>query len=60
MAFNKSMLHLDYGDIIYDNTDNDIFCQKIEYVQENAVLPITNTWNLTRKTIPRVRFGIFD
>ena len=33
--------HLDYGDIIYDNPNNDTFCQKLEYVQYNASLAIT-------------------
>ena len=28
--------HLDYGDIIYDDPSNIIFCQKIESVQYNA------------------------
>ena len=33
--------HPDYGDIIYDNPNNDTFCQKLEYVQYNASLSIT-------------------
>ena len=33
--------HLDYGDIIYDNPNNDTFCHKIESVQYNAALEIT-------------------
>ena len=34
-------LHLDYGDIIYDQTYNDSFHQKIESIQYNAALAIT-------------------
>ena len=33
--------HLDYGDIIYDQPGNELFCQKIESVQYNAALAIT-------------------
>ena len=33
--------HLDYGDIIYDNPINEIFCNKIESIQYNAALAIT-------------------
>ena len=33
--------HLDYGDIIYDQPNNESFCQKIEAVQYNAALSIT-------------------
>ena len=33
--------HLDYGDIIYDQPNNESFCQKIETVQYNAALSIT-------------------
>ena len=34
--------HLDYGDIIYDQTFNESFSQMIESVQYNAVIAITN------------------
>ena len=33
--------HLDYGDIIYDQTYNDPFHQKMESIQYNAALAIT-------------------
>ena len=33
--------HLDYGDIIYDQPNNESFCRKIESVQYNAALAIT-------------------
>ena len=33
--------HLDYGDIIYDNSSNATFSQMIESVQYNAALAIT-------------------
>ena len=33
--------HLDYGDIIYDNSSNATFSQIIESVQYNAALAIT-------------------
>ena len=35
------MSHLYYGDVIYDNSSNEIFCQMIESVQYNAALAIT-------------------
>ena len=34
-------LHLDYGDLIYDQPNNESFCQQIESVQYNASLAIT-------------------
>ena len=33
--------HIDYGDIIYDQPNNDHFCNSIERVQYNAALAIT-------------------
>ena len=33
--------HLDYGDIIYDQPNNESFTQKIERIQYNAALTIT-------------------
>ena len=33
--------HLDYGDIIYDQTKNKSFCEKLESCQYNAALAIT-------------------
>ena len=37
-------LHLDYADIIYDNSLNESFKGKIEMVQYNAVLVITGVF----------------
>ena len=34
-------LHIDYGDIIYDQLNNDSFCDMIERVQYNVALAIT-------------------
>ena len=34
--------HLDYGDIIYDQSDNDSFYQKTESIQYNAALATTS------------------
>ena len=34
--------HIDYGDIIYDQPNNDSFCDMIERVQYNAALAITS------------------
>ena len=36
-------LHIDYGDIIYDQPNNDSFCDMIEGAQYNAALAITGT-----------------
>ena len=33
--------HLDYGDVTYDQPNNDAFCSRIESVQYNAALAIT-------------------
>ena len=35
--------HLDYGDIIYDQANNESFCNKLETVQYNAALVITGS-----------------
>ena len=35
--------HLDYGDIIYDQPNNESFCNKLETVQYNAALAITGS-----------------
>ena len=35
-------LNLDYGDIIYDQPNNESFTQKIERIQYNAALEITD------------------
>ena len=33
--------HLDYGDVVYDQSSNDAFSNKLETVQYNAALAIT-------------------
>ena len=35
--------HLDYGDIVYDQSTSDSFCNKLESVQYNAAQAITGT-----------------
>ena len=37
--------HLDYGDIIYHQLNNGNYCQKIESIQYQAALAITNLYN---------------
>ena len=41
--------HLDYGDIIYDQSNNESFCKVIERVQYNADLAITGAIKGTLK-----------
>ena len=41
--------HLDYGDVIYDQPNNENFCQNIEAVQYNAALAITGAIRGTSK-----------
>ena len=41
--------HLDYGDIIYDQLNNESFCNKLETVQYNAALAITGSIQGTSK-----------
>ena len=49
--------HLDYGDIIYDNISNAIFCKMIKSVQYNAALDITGAIHgSSREIISRIRF----
>ena len=42
--------HLDFGDIIYDQTNNESFCQKLESYQYNATLAITGAIRGTSQT----------
>ena len=42
--------HLDFGDIIYDQTNNECFCQKLESYQYNAALAITGAIRGTSQT----------
>ena len=44
------MPHLDYGDIIYDQPNNQAFSNKLEAVQYNAALAITGAIRGTSKT----------
>ena len=37
----SDLTHIDYGDIIYDQPNNDHFCSSVERVQYNAALAIT-------------------
>ena len=41
--------HLDYGDLIYDQPDNESFCQQIEIIQYNASLVITGAIKVTSR-----------
>ena len=41
--------HLDYGDIIYDQPNNESFCNKLETFQYNATLAITGSIQGTSK-----------
>ena len=41
--------HLDYGDIIYDQPQNESFCNKLESTQYNATLAITGAIQRTSK-----------
>ena len=34
--------HIDYGDIVYDQSSNEPFCKKLESVQYKAALAITS------------------
>ena len=42
--------HLDYGDIIYDQPQNESFCNKVESIQYNAALAISGAIRGTSKT----------
>ena len=33
--------YLDYGDVVYDQPNNELFCRKLESVQYNAALAIS-------------------
>ena len=41
--------HLDYGDITYDQPQNESFCNKLESIQYNAALSITGAIRGTSK-----------
>ena len=42
--------HLDYGDVIYDQSNNDFFSNKLGTIQYNAALAITEAVRGTSKT----------
>ena len=50
--------HLDYGDIVYDQPTNQSFSNKIEAVQYNAALAITNAIKGTSRTKLYKELGI--
>ena len=50
--------HLDYGDIVYDQPKNQSFSNKIEAVQYNAALAITNAIKGTSRTKLYKELGI--
>ena len=52
--------HLDYGDVIYDQSYNNTLHQKMESIQDNAVLARTGAirGSSREKTLSRIRFGI--
>ena len=49
--------HLDYGDVIYDQTNNECFTQKIERIQYNTVLVITGVIKGTSQSKLYSEFG---
>ena len=48
--------HLDYGDIIYDQPQNESFCNKLESIQYNAALAISGAIRgfIKNQTVERV------
>ena len=50
--------HLDYGDILYDQTNNHSFLNKIEAFHYNAALAITNAIKGTSRTKLYKELGI--
>ena len=50
--------HLDYGDIIYDQPNNENFCNKLETVQYNATLVITVSIQGTSKVKLYTKLGL--
>ena len=50
-------LHLGYGDVVYDQPNNETFLGKLESVQYNAVLAITRPIKgpFREKNIQRIR-----
>ena len=62
LAICKSFVrsHLDYGDVVYDQSCNNNFRQKMESVQDNAALAIEGAikGSSRKKSLPRIRSGI--
>ena len=60
----KSFLRplVDYGDIIYDQPNNDSFCEKLESIQYKAALAITGAIQGTSRdrNFCRVRIRIIE
>ena len=52
------MPHLDYGDIIYNQPNNQAFSNKLKAVQYNAALAITGAIRGTSKTKVYQELGI--
>ena len=50
--------HLDYGDVVYDQSYNETFCSKLESVQYNAALAITGAIRGTSQTKLYVELGL--
>ena len=50
--------HLDYGDIVFDLPTNDSFCKKLESIQYNAALAITEAIKETSKVKLYKEFGL--
>ena len=51
-------LHLDYSDLIYDQPNNESFCQQVKSVPCNASLAITGAIKGTSRLIRRKRVGV--
>ena len=50
--------YLDYGDIVYDQTSNDVFSDKLESVQYNSALAITGAMKGTSREKLYQRLGL--
>ena len=54
----KTWLHLDYGNIIYDQVDNKTFHQKLKLMQYNACLVFTGAIRGTSKAKSYEELGL--
>ena len=50
--------HLDYGDVVYDQPDNETLCSKIQTVQYNAARAITGAHRGTSQSKLYVQLGL--